>query len=106
MTVILTSSSVNSSAGTSVITRITTSAYTVIDSDLEVFGNTDTNAVTVTLQPGIQGRRLRLVNTGTSGRNLTIVPDGSDNLLGANSPFALRDGEALVLVFDETDNWF
>jgi len=70
------------------------------------FGNTDGGAFTYTLPAGVDGRSYRIVNTGASGNDLTITPNGSEDLLGANSSSALSDGEALVIVYDTNDGWY
>lgn len=85
--------------------RNTTTA-TIDSSAYNWLGNTDSGAFTYTLPAGTDGTQYRIVNTGTSGNNLTIAPNGSDDLLGANSSFVLADGEALEIVFDTTDGWY
>ena len=45
------------------------------------------------------------MNTGISSNELTITPDGSENLLGANDSFILFDGEALIITYETTDGW-
>ena len=87
------------------IERIT-SDTTIDNNKNEIFINTDSGDVVATLGAGYQGHRLRLVNTGTSGNQAHIDPDGTENLMGVNSRFSLLDGEALIIAFDEIDNWF
>jgi len=86
------------------VTRVTTT-YTILTSDEEVFGNTDSAGFTVTLPAGVAGQHYRIVNTGSSGNNLTIAPNGSEHLLGANSNFTLVDGESLIITYNSTDGW-
>lgn len=83
-----------------------TSDTTLTQSQYHVFANTDSADVTVTLPEGKAGLAYRIVNTGSSGNKVTISPDGTDNLLGANSSFELFDGESLIIVFDTTDGWY
>ena len=70
------------------------------------FGNTDSTAFTYNLPAGVQGREYRIVNTGSSGNDITITPNGAEKLLGQNSSFILADGESLIITYDETDGWF
>jgi len=82
-----------------------TSATTLDTTYRHVFVNTDSAAVTITLPAGVQGTYYRIVNTGTSSNNVTITPNGTDNLIGVNSSFTLLDTEALIILFDDTDGW-
>jgi len=92
--------------GISIPTEVSTSPYTVLPNDLTIFADTDTNAVTVNLPAGIPGKPYRIVNTGTSGRLVSIVPNGTENLIGANSAFTLNDGEALIVAYSTTKGWY
>lgn len=86
-------------------TRVTTT-YTILVTDETIFGNTDSAAFTATLPAGVEGQTFRIVNTGTSGNDLTLAPNGSEHLLGVNSNFTLRDGESLILTYNSTDGWY
>lgn len=83
-----------------------TESTTLDGSAYHWLGNTDGGTFIYRLPAGVSGTTYRIVNTGTSGNNLTITPNGSENLLGANSSFTLSDGEALVIVYDSTDGWY
>ena len=87
------------------VTRQTTT-YTILVTDSVVFGNTDSAGFTATLPAGVSGQTFKVVNSGSSGNILTVTPDGSEDLLGVNSSFALFDGEALDITFDSTDGWY
>ncbi len=82
------------------------SNQTLTTADYHVFMDTDAGPLTNTLPAGVTGADFRIVNTGTSGNNLTIVPNGAELLVGANSNFTLRDGEALLIVYEATEGWF
>jgi hypothetical protein len=86
------------------VTRLTATA-TLALADYNVFGNTDAGDFTVTLPPGVEGAYHRIVNTGVSGNQLTIAPDGLDLLLRENDTFILNDQEALIIVYESTDGW-
>ena len=86
-------------------TRATTT-YQILVTDHVVFCNTDASAWTATLPAGAEGQTLRVINSGSSGNDLTLAPDGAEHLLGANSNFTLRDGESLMLTYNATDGWY
>jgi hypothetical protein len=87
------------------VTRHTSN--TTIDSTHDnLFGNTDSGSFTYTLPIGIEGTKYRIVNTGTSGNDLLITPNGSEDLLGSNTSFTLRDKEAMIIVYNTTEGWF
>jgi hypothetical protein len=88
------------------ITRVTSSTYSVVNTDRIVFANSDANDVDISLQAGTQDRKLKFVNTGSSGNYVDITPNGSEHLLGENSAFRLFDGESLVVSYDLIDGWY
>jgi len=94
----------NSTAVASKIKRHT-STTTIDDTAYQWNGNTDGGGFTYTLPVGIQDVNYKIVNTGTSGNALTIVPNGSEKLIGADS-FVLIDGESLVIGYDTIDGWY
>ncbi len=83
-----------------------TTTQTLGITDNQVACDTDGGAFTVTLLPGVAGTEHRIANTGTSGNDLTIAPDGAELLIGVNSNFTLRDGETLHIVYEATEGWF
>lgn len=87
------------------VTRVTTT-YTILETDEVVFANTDSAGYTVTLFAGVDGQTITIKNTGSSGNVLTIAPDGSEHLLGANLSFTLNDGEDLEITYNATDGWY
>jgi len=86
-------------------TRVTTT-YTILDTDEIIFANTDSAAYTATLPAGTQGRTFKVINSGSSGNDLTLAPDGSEDLIGDNTNFTLTDGESLEITYDATDGWY
>ncbi len=86
-------------------TRVTTT-YTILVLDHEIFANTDSAGYTVTLPAGQAGLHYRIINTGSLSKNLTVAPNGSEHLLGANSNFVLADGESLIISYNSTDGWY
>ena len=87
------------------IQRSTTTA-TIDSTSYQWNCNTDSAGFTCTLPAGVQGQQYKIVNTGTSGNTLTVAPDGTENLIGANSNFTLQDGESLIIGYDATDGWY
>ena len=89
-------------------TRITSAAspYTVLSTDHEIFVNTDSANVTVNLPAGVEGTTYRIINSGTSGNTVSINPNGSENLIGANSAYTLLDGTTLIITSNATDGWY
>ena len=83
-----------------------TTTQTLDTTDHIVFGNTDSAAWTVSLPAGVAGTTYKITNTGSSGNNLTVAPNGAEDLLGANSNFTLFDGESLIITYDATDGWY
>jgi len=87
------------------ISRITTN--TTLDETYHiVFANTDSGAITVTLPAGVSGTQYRIVNTGTSGNDVTVTPDGAENLFGANSSDIVSDSEVIIINYEDTDGWY
>ena len=88
------------------VTRVTTSPYTILASDHEVFVNTDSSAVTVNLPAGVEGTNYRIINTGSSGNDVTITPNGAELLTGANSSKTISDGTVIILTYETNDGWW
>ena len=86
-------------------TRVTTT-YTILVTDEIVVGNTDGGAFTATLPAGAQGRTFRVINSGSTGLDLTLAPNGAEDLIGANTNFTLHDGESIEITYDTTDGWY
>ena len=88
------------------ITRVTSATYTVLNTDHIIFANTDLNAITITLLPGVLGSSLRIINTGSGSNLLTITPSGAEKLIGENSNYYRKSSEALIIEYETTDGWF
>jgi len=82
------------------------SSYTTLSGDEVVLGDTDSGAVTILLMAGIAGTTYRIVNAGTAANNVTVTPNGAENLIGANSNFTLLDGEDLLITYNATKGWY
>jgi hypothetical protein len=72
----------------------------------DVFADTDGGAITVTLPVGVDGTRYRIINTGSSGNDVTVTPNGAELLLGANSSLTMIDSEVLIITYEATEGWW
>jgi len=91
-------------AGLQGVTRVTTT-YTILSSDENVFGDTDSAGFTMTLPAGTDGQHFKIMNTGTGLNLLDISPNGAELLIGENSNFELNAGESLDLVYNVIEGW-
>ena len=90
------------------VTRITSAAspYTVLTTYETLFINTDGGAVTATLPAGTANKKYRIVNTGTSANDVTLNPNGAENLVGENSAWTIEDFSSLIIQYNTTDGWY
>lgn len=86
--------------------RVTSSPYTVLPTDDDIFVDTDIAAATANLPAGVSGKRYRVINTGSSNNNVTLSPNGTELLLGANSNFTLLDGDVLTITYETSEGWW
>jgi len=86
-------------------TRVTTT-YTILVTDDTVFCNTDGGAFAVTLPAGAEGQTLRIINSGTSGNDLTVTPNSTEHLTGVNASKTASDGTVVLLTYNATDGWY
>ena len=87
-------------------TRVTTTPYTILATDEDVYFDTDLISITATLPVGVDGKRVRLLNVGTSGNDVSLFPDGLELLNGVNESEFIADSEKFILTFEETEGWF
>lgn len=87
---------------TSVIDTVT---YTILDTDEEVYFDTNLTPIAASLPVGINGRKFRLHNIGAAGNDVTLTPNGTEKLFGVNAPERIADGEVLVLTFETVNGW-
>lgn len=87
-------------------TVVTTTPYTPLSTDEEIFVNTDESNIDISLPPGIKGTNYRIINTGSSGNVVNLIPALTDKLIGLNEPDYLADREALIITFEETEGWW
>ena len=96
--------------GARTTTRVisTDSPYTVLATDEIILADTDTTAITINLPAGTAGRHLKIVNVGSSGNDVTIDPNGTEELYGsgAGTAFTLIDAEVINIDYDVTEGWW
>lgn len=81
--------------------------YSISVKDEEFAIDTDGGVFTLLLPAGTPGRRLKIVNAGTSGNDVTITPNGTEQLFlgGAGTSFLLHDLEILDISFFTNQDW-
>ena len=87
-------------------TRVTSGPYTILSTDHVIFCDTDGGAFTANLPAGVNGQTYKVVNTGSSGNDLTLAPNGSELLKGANSNQTITDGNDLFITYETTEGWW
>lgn len=84
----------------------TDSPYTALVSDHEIFVDTDTTAVTINLPVGVAGTNYRIINTGSSGNDVTVAPNGAELLTGANASRTLSDSSVIIITYNSVKGWW
>lgn len=87
-------------------TRVTTSPYNVLPTDNNIFCDTDSLAIILNLPIGTDGKNYRIINTGDSDNDVTVVPNGSELLTGENASRTLSDGSVIILTYETTEGWW
>jgi hypothetical protein len=89
-------------------TRITDadSPYDILNENDVLYCDSDAGPINVNMPAGINGKQYRIINTGSSGNDVTITPDGSELLAGSNSSDTISDGSVVVLVYETTEGWW
>jgi hypothetical protein len=87
-------------------TRITSSPYTALVTDDDIFVDTDGGAITINLPAGIDGKKYTIKNVGTSGNSVTLSPNGAELLFGENSDYVILDrGDDEQITYETTEGW-
>lgn len=86
--------------------RVNTTPYNILSTDEIIFVDTDTIPIIINLPLGIDGESHQIINTGSSGNNVTIAPNGLELLNGVNATEYLADAENLILTYETTEGWF
>jgi hypothetical protein len=97
---------INSSIPTIVDLDDGDSPYELPNGNFTLFVDTDTSAITLNLPAGAVKDYLRIINTGSSDNDITVVPNGSELLTGANASRTLSDSSVIILEFNDTKGWW
>lgn len=86
----------------------TDSPYTVLATDEVIFFDTDGGAIEADLPAGVEGTHYKLINCGSSGNDLTVDPNGSEQIYGqgAGVDMILADGDVLDIDYNATEGWW
>lgn len=91
-------------------TRIINAAspYAVLSTDHVIYCDTDAGAITANLPAGVEGTNYKLINCGGSGNDLTVDPNGTEQLCGAGAGVAsaLTDGEVIDIHYNAAEGWW
>jgi hypothetical protein len=87
-------------------TNVTSSPYTILDTDEEIFFDTDAAPITALLPAGIDGTNYRMINVGRSKNDVTLTPNGTDLLFGVNATERIADNEVIEATFETDEGWF
>lgn len=82
----------------------TMSPYQILNTEEDIFFNTDGGDIEANLPIGVEGRNYRLVNVGSSGNRVNIKPQLTERIFGAASEY-MADQEAFILTFDSVEGW-
>jgi hypothetical protein len=85
-----------------------TTTQTLGATDHIVFCDTDGAVWTLTLPAGVEGTHYKIINCGSSGNDLTVDPDGTEQLYGGGAGVAqtLSDGEVINIHYNATEGWW
>jgi hypothetical protein len=89
------------------VTRITDSdsPYTILITDDIILCDTDSGAVTANLPAGTDEERHTVKNTGSAGNNVTLAPDGTEDLEGENANETIGDAESFQVIYETMEGW-
>jgi len=89
-------------------TRVTNSTHNIAATDEVIFYNTDSNAITANLPAGVEGRHYKLINCGSSGNDLSVNPNGAEQIYksGAGVAAVVADGEVLDIHYNAVEGWW
>lgn len=84
---------------------VTTSPYAVNPTEEEIYVNTNVIPIILNLPPGTTGEHHKIINTGTSGNDVEVSPNGAEVLYGVNASEFLRDLENVDIGFNPVAGW-
>lgn len=87
-------------------TIVDSSPYTPLATDEELFIDTDAGPISITLPPGVDGTNYRMINIGSSGNDVTLIPALADKLFGVTANERIADSEVLIMTFETDEGWY
>jgi hypothetical protein len=87
-------------------TTVTTTPYTPLATDQDIFVDTTLMPITVTLPAGVDGANYRIINVGTAGNDVTLTPSLLELLFGVNDAEKIADEEVLIMTYESTYGWY
>jgi hypothetical protein len=84
---------------------VSTSPYTPTTEDQVIFVDTDSSPISISLPVGVEGTDYRIINAGSSGNNVTVIPALTDKLFGENASEYMIDSEVFDMVFNADKGW-
>lgn len=84
------------------------SPYAVLATDRVLYCDTDAGVIEVDLPAGVNNRTLKLINVGSSANDLTVDPNGTEQVFGggAGAPATVSDGDSIEITFETTEHWW
>jgi len=82
------------------------SPYDLSDINIVVFVNTTDGNVQINLPVGVEGRKIRISNTGSNSNTVSIIPNGLENLFGENVAFTLNRAETIDISYNNLEGWW
>jgi hypothetical protein len=79
----------------------TVSPYLLVETMETVYGDTDGGVITINLKAGILGQQHRIKNVGSSANDITVDPDGSEQIDGGPTD-TVPDGTAITIQWSGT----
>ena len=86
-------------------TNVTTTPYTVSATDDILCVNTNAAPITINMPMGTAGRFLKICNTGTSSKNVTLTQYGAEKIYGDTTE-TIQDGEVFDMHFNSIEGWW
>ena len=90
------------------VTRVTVGPYDILATDEVIFVDTDGGDVTVNLPAGVEGVHYKVINCGSSANEVTVDPNGAEQLYGAGAGVAstLADGDVINIHYNAVEGWY
>ncbi len=95
---------IESAALVSVRIAASDSPYLLPNFGTNLICDTDGGAVVVNLPAGVDNKRMRIVNAGSSGNAVTVDGNGVELVIGAASR-TVSDGSLIDIIYNSVEGW-